>query len=447
MKLTFYGGAGEIGGNKILLEDRDARLFLDMGVPFTFGDRFFADWLSARGRFGLKDYFALDLMPRIQGLYSAEALECTDFPHKPPAFGGILITHIHWDHTNHLQWVDPEIPVHMGEGTKRILDSWATTSGSADLGEHEYRPFRTGKELELDGVTAEPIHVDHSAPAAYGYLLHTSEGTVAYTGDLRRHGPRAEFTEEFLERAAKEKPIALIIEGTRVAPEDTRQNFSEAEVLRRAVRLCNDAEGKMAIATFYPRDVDRIRTFWQTAKSTGRTFVLSAKAGHLLRALAQDKHIDVPKVMEDEDVRVYFRDMDRPGKWESELRDSLKDRAVDAAWVHKHQRSVLMQLDFEHFGELIDIRPEKGTRFIHSKSEPFEEDDPNDEVMHHWLEYFGLVYHQLHASGHLSREEVAAAIAQVNPKVVIPVHTEHPELFKEFHPHVKLPKNFSSLDL
>jgi len=84
---------------------------------------------------------------------------------------------------------------------------------------------------------------------------------------------------------------------------------------------------------------------------------------------------------------------------------------------------------------------------VHSKSEPFEEDDPNDEVMHHWLEYFGLVYHQLHASGHLSREEVAAAIAQVNPKVVIPVHTEHPELFKEFHPHVKLPKNFSSLDL
>ena len=31
VKLTFYGGAGEIGGNKILLEDKDAKIYLDAG--------------------------------------------------------------------------------------------------------------------------------------------------------------------------------------------------------------------------------------------------------------------------------------------------------------------------------------------------------------------------------------------------------------------------------
>ncbi|GAF95596.1 unnamed protein product, partial [marine sediment metagenome] len=29
--LTFYGGVDEIGGNKILLEDQDTRIFLDFG--------------------------------------------------------------------------------------------------------------------------------------------------------------------------------------------------------------------------------------------------------------------------------------------------------------------------------------------------------------------------------------------------------------------------------
>jgi len=32
--LTFYGGVNEIGGNKILLEDKDTKVFLDFGKEF-----------------------------------------------------------------------------------------------------------------------------------------------------------------------------------------------------------------------------------------------------------------------------------------------------------------------------------------------------------------------------------------------------------------------------
>lgn len=37
MKLIFYGGVNEIGGNKILLEDKDAKIFLDFGMSFGQG--------------------------------------------------------------------------------------------------------------------------------------------------------------------------------------------------------------------------------------------------------------------------------------------------------------------------------------------------------------------------------------------------------------------------
>lgn len=36
VKLIFYGGVNEIGGDKIQLEDKGAKIFLDFGQSFTF---------------------------------------------------------------------------------------------------------------------------------------------------------------------------------------------------------------------------------------------------------------------------------------------------------------------------------------------------------------------------------------------------------------------------
>jgi ribonuclease J len=68
VKLTFYGGVNEIGGNKILLEDNDTRIFFDFGQSFAFGTDYFTGWLGPRAVNGLGDYFAFDLLPRIIGL-------------------------------------------------------------------------------------------------------------------------------------------------------------------------------------------------------------------------------------------------------------------------------------------------------------------------------------------------------------------------------------------
>src|SRR5207245_906477 len=132
-----------------------------------------------------------DLMRRIPGLHSSEALDPTDMAWEPPAFSSIFITHVHYDHIQQLRFVDPNIPVHLGEGARTILESLDTTARAPflKLGNHAYQTFRSGQTKTVDGLEVEPIHVDHSAPAAYGYLVHTSEGTIAYTGDLRHHGP------------------------------------------------------------------------------------------------------------------------------------------------------------------------------------------------------------------------------------------------------------------
>ena len=441
VRLTFHGGVREIGGNKILLEDRDARLWLDMGQSFSFGGDYFVDpYLNARSRFGLRDLFALDLLPRIPGLYAEDELAPTDLAWEPSAFSGVAITHIHFDHINHLRFVDPTLPVFLGEGTRIMLDSWMTTSGrSMDLGGHDWKGFRTGKGVAVDGLEIEPVHVDHSAPAAYGFLIHTAKGTIAYTGDLRRHGPHGQMTDDFVAAAKKARPIALITEGTRVAPSENRQQYTEQEVKQKAGGVVNAAKDKLVLVTFYPRDVDRIKTFHSVAAETGRHLVLSAKTAHLLWSMQKDTRIQVPDIAKDPNILVYFRQLSREDEWEKALKRQVAAKAVDSTYVNKHQTELMLQLDFYQLTELVDLKPVAHSPFIHSKSEPFDEEDITGEILANWLKRFGLQYVQIHASGHCSQAEMQDLVRTINPKVVMPVHTQYPERFEAFGPKVVQP--------
>jgi hypothetical protein len=46
--ITIYGAAGEIGGNKILLEDRDTRVLLDFGASFRARGLYYEEFLTPR---------------------------------------------------------------------------------------------------------------------------------------------------------------------------------------------------------------------------------------------------------------------------------------------------------------------------------------------------------------------------------------------------------------
>ncbi|MFA5870235.1 MAG: MBL fold metallo-hydrolase, partial [Candidatus Bathyarchaeia archaeon] len=148
VSLRFFGGVGEIGGNKILLEDGDTRVWLDFGRSFDSGADYYTSYLQPRGIAGLKDYFEFDLLPRLDGLYSEEMLQETDTQYKPPMFDGILISHSHSDHVGHLGFVDPSVPVYTGAGTKLFMEASEETS-TVNLGNHAYRGFRSGAKLKI----------------------------------------------------------------------------------------------------------------------------------------------------------------------------------------------------------------------------------------------------------------------------------------------------------
>lgn len=433
VELTFYGGANEIGGNKVLLEDKMTRIFLDFGESFTFGADYFAGWLLPRTVNGLRDYFDLNLMPKIEGLYAKKQLASTDLPHMEPKFDAVFLSHAHFDHLSHIRFLDPEIPVYLGKGTKLFLEAMEKTSSSTNFGAHEYRTFRTGDTLKVGNVIVEPVHVDHSIPAAYGFIIHTSKGTLVYTGDLRMHGPRSDLTADFLDKARNCEPNALISEGTRIVENRRRKNYSELQVERLGGKTVSSTD-KIVFVARYSRDMDRFRSFYNLAKATGRKIVVFPKTAYLLNKLVDDKRLDLPNPLRDRNIVVYYK-RKKSGRYEENdyyiWERTFMEKMVTHEFVRKNQSNLIMDLDFYQFAELIDIKPDSGSHFIHSTSEPFSEEDIEDRVMHNWLRHFQIHFHQLHASGHLNRRQIDRFIKHVKPKKIFPVHTENAEGFKE----------------
>ena len=434
--VEFLGGVAEIGGNKIVVEEAGDRVLFDFGPSFSPRfEAYYRDFLQPRSTSPIKDLLEFDLIPRVEGLYSEEALAGADLRYSAPRFGGVFLSHAHFDHAGYLRHLDPTIPVHVGAGTKQLLDAIAAST-TTQYGEHDWRIHPDGATIRVGGLEVVPHPVDHSIPWAYGFVVRAPSGTLVYTGDFRRHGPRSALTDAFVAAAgAEERPDALLIEGTRAGP-DPRKNHSEAGV-RTAVDAVLERTPDLAVASAYPRDLDRLTTLYEAARRADRELVVSLKTAHLLERLhgVADAPAGLPIPGQTPGLRVYARPKKRYFKWEQ----ALLPEAVDAAWVQSHGASVLLSLDLMNFQELIDLRPPARSPYIHSMSEPFSEDDLDAAVLQNWLTHFGLSYHQIHASGHCAMGELDEVIRTVRPRTVFPIHTEHPEAFRSTAGRVEAP--------
>lgn len=447
--LTFYGGAGEIGGNKFLLEDEGVKIYLDFGQGFDFGEDFFYEYLTPRKVNGLEVYFEFNLLPKITKLYNKQMLEFTDLKYQKPNIDAIFLSHSHADHVSHLPFVDEKIPVYLGHGTKRIMEIYEKLfPGFSKLGEHDYHLFKSGDKIKIKHLTIEPIHVEHSVPGAYGFIIRTSKGNVVYTGDLRIHGLQACMTEEFIKKCQKAKPKVLLIEGTRI-DKDPEHDYTEKEVEEKAAEIIKQSKGTV-FASFAMTNIGRFRSFYQAAKNNKRILVVDTRLAYVLDNL-QDK-LNLPDVMKDKNIKVYYR-LSKSRKFEEKdyfpwERRYLPNR-INYEEIKKHPKKYVMFLGFYKLMELIYLQP-KDADFIYSQSEHFLEGEDNEDmrtVFENWMSHFKINFHKTHCSGHASREDLFEMIKQIKPEIVIPIHTFNPEKFKEAHTNIILVKKGKKIEI
>ena len=79
--------------------------------------------------------------------------------------------------------------------------------------------------------------------------------------------------------------------------------------------------------------------------------------------------------------------------------------------------------------------------FLSCISEHFYEGEDNEEqrtIWENWMSHFKIKFHKAHCSGHASKQDLIEFVNTVNPKVLIPIHTENAEEFKKVHDKVKI---------
>jgi len=94
-----------------------------------------------------------------------------------------------------------------------------------------------------------------------------------------------------------------------------------------------------------------------------------------------------------------------------------------------------MHAGYFDMNELLDVRPPQGSVFIRSATEPFSDKMVLDErKLANWLDFFGINngagIHREHVSGHASGPDLLQFISDMGPGIVIPIHTQQPDVFE-----------------
>ncbi len=479
--LTVHGGVGEIGGNKVLLGSTHGGILLDFGMSFNAMADYYSEFCQPRGHSYLKDQLELGLLPDLPGLYREDYVRKAGAePGAPKAADAIFISHAHMDHVGFVPMVRPDIPVYMLPASRAILeclDTFKMASGPPDkfLTFHEkflmvpakkggfkrgkgtdvgsprdVRVLEPRKEVEVcRDLAVRTMPVDHSLPGASGFIVHIDGQTWVYTGDLRFHGSHRHLSEAFVDAAAGEDVDVLLTEGTRVGE---GMGLSEADVRERITQLIMECD-HMVLANYPGRDLDRIVSFYEAARAAGRQLVVDCRQALVLETLATVDGDEVPRL--GDGVRV----LARPQRW-GVIGDPGYDQGTQEQDYERWERpfvfsphSILVRdvrdepdgyvvfMDFYHLQALADLQPPAGSVFLRSMVEPFNEDMQLDEVrVNNWMERFGLEVAQVHASGHACGEDLERIVRTVEPRVVVPIHTERPDAFATFHGDVRPPE-------
>ena len=258
-----------------------------------------------------------------------------------------------------------------------------------------------------------------------------------------------------MERCGESSLDVLLCEGTRV---DAASSLTEYDVEARVSEIINDT--KSLVICGYPiRDLDRLLSFYQAAKQTGRSLVIDMKQAYLLKLFDESERLRgcYPSPV-DASIRVYIprgtwglidKDMERfsqrqlmmdyPG-WQTEFLEY--PNAIDYRGVKADQKDYMFFCSDFKLQDLIDIKPDEGASYIRSLTEPFDlEMELKEEQVRNWFTHFGVIkkeekWHQIHVSGHGDGTQIKKVVDGSNAKKLIPIHTLHDEYHRKWHDNV-----------
>jgi len=387
------------------LEAEGKRIVLDVGLPLDASE--YSDEQS--------------LLPKVSG-----------FKEPDESLLAVVISHPHQDHYGLSKYLRDDLPIIIGEAAHNILKASLYFSPSGVSFENIIH-LRDRELTNIGPFEITPYLVDHSAYDAYALLIEAGGKRLYYSGDFRAHGRKSALFEKLIKDPPKGIDI-LLMEGTTLGRESKDEPQTEDDLVGDYLKVFKENNGLCLVWTA-GQNIDRIVTIFKACKRADRQLIIDLYVAEILRATMNDK---IPQGTW-EGIRVYLPEYQR--------RDAKRKKLFDIVNRYRTNRIFPETLAKEAGKSVLLFRPKmardleqaqclRDASLVYSLWEGYLKMDSQRPFLE-WLDRSKIPMTKIHTSGHASPSDLKRFAGGLNPRVLVPIHTFHPEEYQAIFPRIE----------
>lgn len=433
MKLIIHRGTHEVGGSCVELISRsgDTQIVMDIGMPLVDKNGTPFKWRTYQNK-SIDELLQEGILPKLQKFYKTQV----------PQVDALLISHAHQDHYGFVQFCHPNIPIHISEGTKELIEiSNIFIDTKAEMA--GMKPFKMWEAFQINEFKIMPYLVDHSAFDAVAFLIEDDDKKLFYTGDFRSHGRKGILFERLVSNPIRDVDC-LVIEGTMLGRPGGIYS-SETDVENKIYEILRN-KTTYAFIFCSSQNIDRLVSIYRAVKRSGSILVIDLYTAFILDRLeAITPHI--PQFAWS-NIRIYYTYYQAQKLVNANLRDLLfkyKRSKIEIEEIReKSQQIILLTKDNRFLSSFLDkLGNVSGAIAIYSMWEGYLERSGLKAM----LKEKDIKLESVHTSGHAAIDDLKLLIEAFKPRCIVPIHTFHPLQFSQLSDNVEYLKDGEELEI
>lgn len=399
MEILIHRGTNEIGGTCIQLSTQNTSILLDVGLPLNNQSKTI-DFSKIR-----KD--------------------------------AILISHPHQDHYGHIKTIDSFTPVYIGEVGKKLIEATLMFLGK-ELPVNNFKFIMKDESFCIGDFKITPYLVDHSAVDAFAFLIQVGNLRLFYSGDFRAHGRKSILFNRIIENPPSDIDV-LFLEGTMM--NRTNGDFPDEQSVENKITEIIMNQKNISFIISSSQNIDRLVSAYRACLKTGKIFIIDLYTAWVLEQLKIISK-NVPSLGWDK-IRVYadFKH-DQVLKKNKFVAGNFREYAyqyrIKKEEIHEDPSKYLYLSKMSKFKliDLFKVSDESHVNIIYSQWLGYLNGTNNEcygaEQMNSYKNDAKINFHYTHTSGHATIDDLKTFADALNPKKIIPIHTEYKESYIEY---------------
>jgi ribonuclease J len=400
MKIRILKGTDEIGGSCIELSTKNTTILLDYGTPLS------------------EDSKKIQIDKKVDA---------------------ILISHPHQDHFGEIVNIDTKVSIYCGALSLELMNSTKIFTGNKIL-DNNFQIFEKYIPFDIGDFTITPYLVDHSAVDAYAFLIEADNQKILYSGDFRSNGRKSILFDKMIKNEKLKDIDMLFMEGTMM--KRSNDDFPTEQSVEEKIYETTKSNDNLSFMIGSSQNIDSIVSGYRACKRSNKIFVIDIYTAWILECVS--KVGSVPNISW-KDVKViknfggrYYEKIKENPKYFKDFTHRVFNDTVTLDELKNDPQKYFIKVSPWHIEKLLDKLELIEANIIYSQwlgylKEEFS-DEKTVELFKNLQQKYNWIY--AHTSGHADLDTLKLFASSLNPKKLVPIHTEYKEEFTEHFDNV-----------